>query len=252
MLVSSHFLLRRRCLVVAKNPPARGRARLPWAQVSRTTAGKSKSEAPLALRPKPKWRNWQTRWTQNPVGLTSRVGSTPTFGIATDPGKDVGVKVGVLTGGGDCPGLNAVIRAVARRSFSRGSEVVGVREGWRGFDRGQVRAARAARGLRAPAARRNRARHLAHEPVQGRRGGRRVGELPGRGPRRARGDRRRGHPGGRNAPARRARLPRRRRAEDDRQRPLRRPTTPSASTRRSSSAPRRSTGCTRPPSRTTA
>ncbi len=44
-----------------------------------------------------------------------------------------GVKVGVLTGGGDCPGLNAVIRAVARRSFSRGHEVVGVREGWRGL-----------------------------------------------------------------------------------------------------------------------
>jgi ATP-dependent phosphofructokinase / diphosphate-dependent phosphofructokinase len=43
------------------------------------------------------------------------------------------VKVGVLTGGGDCPGLNAVIRAVARRSFVRGHEVVGIREGWRGL-----------------------------------------------------------------------------------------------------------------------
>ena len=43
------------------------------------------------------------------------------------------MKVGVLTGGGDCPGLNAVIRAVARRSFSRGHEVRGVREGWRGL-----------------------------------------------------------------------------------------------------------------------
>jgi ATP-dependent phosphofructokinase / diphosphate-dependent phosphofructokinase len=43
------------------------------------------------------------------------------------------VKVGVLTGGGDCPGLNAVIRAVARRLFSRGHEVVGIREGWRGL-----------------------------------------------------------------------------------------------------------------------
>jgi 6-phosphofructokinase 1 len=43
------------------------------------------------------------------------------------------VKVGVLTGGGDCPGLNAVIRAVARRSFTRGYEVVGVREGWLGL-----------------------------------------------------------------------------------------------------------------------
>jgi len=47
------------------------------------------------------------------------------------------VKVGVLTGGGDCPGLNAVIRAVARRSFARGGEVVGVREGWRGLVEGR-------------------------------------------------------------------------------------------------------------------
>jgi ATP-dependent phosphofructokinase / diphosphate-dependent phosphofructokinase len=43
------------------------------------------------------------------------------------------VKVGVLTGGGDCPGLNAVIRAVGRRSFARDHAVVGVREGWRGL-----------------------------------------------------------------------------------------------------------------------
>ena len=43
------------------------------------------------------------------------------------------MRVGVLTGGGDCPGLNAVIRAVARRSFARGHEVVGVLEGWRGL-----------------------------------------------------------------------------------------------------------------------
>jgi hypothetical protein len=28
----------------------------------------------------PKWRNWQTRRTQNPVGFTARVGSIPTFG----------------------------------------------------------------------------------------------------------------------------------------------------------------------------
>ncbi|MGH3032606.1 MAG: 6-phosphofructokinase [Gaiellaceae bacterium] len=42
-------------------------------------------------------------------------------------------KVGVLTGGGDCPGLNAVIRAVTRRSLDRGHDVIGVREGWRGL-----------------------------------------------------------------------------------------------------------------------
>ena len=43
------------------------------------------------------------------------------------------MNVGILTGGGDCPGLNAVIRAVARRSFTRGDEVLGVRDGWRGL-----------------------------------------------------------------------------------------------------------------------
>ena len=39
----------------------------------------------------------------------------------------------MLTGGGDCPGLNAVIRAVTRRSLTRGHDVVGVRDGWRGL-----------------------------------------------------------------------------------------------------------------------
>ena len=39
----------------------------------------------------------------------------------------------MLTGGGDCPGLNAVIRAVARRSHARGDEVVGILGGWRGL-----------------------------------------------------------------------------------------------------------------------
>src|SRR6476661_1477472 len=43
------------------------------------------------------------------------------------------MRVGILTGGGDCPGLNAVIRAVARRSQVRGDEVVGIRSGWRGL-----------------------------------------------------------------------------------------------------------------------
>jgi 6-phosphofructokinase 1 len=45
----------------------------------------------------------------------------------------VAKRIGILTGGGDCPGLNAVIRAVARRSFQRGYDVVGVRDGWRGL-----------------------------------------------------------------------------------------------------------------------
>jgi ATP-dependent phosphofructokinase / diphosphate-dependent phosphofructokinase len=45
----------------------------------------------------------------------------------------VASRIGILTGGGDCPGLNAVIRAVTRRSLDRGAEVVGVCEGWRGL-----------------------------------------------------------------------------------------------------------------------
>ena len=43
------------------------------------------------------------------------------------------MRVGVLTGGGDCPGLNAVIRAVVRRGVKEfGYEFVGFRDGWRG------------------------------------------------------------------------------------------------------------------------
>jgi ATP-dependent phosphofructokinase / diphosphate-dependent phosphofructokinase len=46
------------------------------------------------------------------------------------------MRVGILTGGGDCPGLNAVIRAVGRRIMTREGEVVGVREGWKGLVEG--------------------------------------------------------------------------------------------------------------------
>ena len=41
--------------------------------------------------------------------------------------------VGILTGGGDAPGLNAVIRAIVRRSLPRGYRIVGIRHGWRGI-----------------------------------------------------------------------------------------------------------------------
>ena len=42
-------------------------------------------------------------------------------------------RVGILTGGGDCPGLNAVIRAVVRKGVNRyGHAIVGYRDGWRG------------------------------------------------------------------------------------------------------------------------
>jgi 6-phosphofructokinase 1 len=44
--------------------------------------------------------------------------------------------VGVLTAGGDCPGLNAVIRGVVARADERGSEVLGIKNGWEGLMNG--------------------------------------------------------------------------------------------------------------------
>ena len=43
------------------------------------------------------------------------------------------MRVGVLTGGGDCPGLNAVIRAIVRKAErTYGDSVLGFRDGWKG------------------------------------------------------------------------------------------------------------------------
>jgi phosphofructokinase-like protein len=43
------------------------------------------------------------------------------------------MRIGVLTGGGDCPGLNAVIRAIVRRGIDgHGHAIIGFRDGWRG------------------------------------------------------------------------------------------------------------------------
>lgn len=42
-------------------------------------------------------------------------------------------KIGVLTGGGDCPGLNPVIRAVVRKGLMEGYEIIGIKNGWKGL-----------------------------------------------------------------------------------------------------------------------
>lgn len=42
-------------------------------------------------------------------------------------------RIGVLTAGGDCPGLNAVIRSVAKSAFGLGWEVIGFEDGFRGL-----------------------------------------------------------------------------------------------------------------------
>jgi ATP-dependent phosphofructokinase / diphosphate-dependent phosphofructokinase len=42
------------------------------------------------------------------------------------------MRIAILTGGGDCPGLNAVIRAIVRKGLKSGHEIVGIRNGWAG------------------------------------------------------------------------------------------------------------------------
>ena len=42
-------------------------------------------------------------------------------------------RIGVLTSGGDAPGMNACIRAVVRSSLARGIECVGIRRGYAGL-----------------------------------------------------------------------------------------------------------------------
>ena len=43
------------------------------------------------------------------------------------------MSIGVLTAGGDCPGLNAAIRGVVARATAAGAEVIGIEEGWQGL-----------------------------------------------------------------------------------------------------------------------
>ncbi|MCW4055193.1 MAG: 6-phosphofructokinase, partial [Candidatus Bathyarchaeota archaeon] len=48
------------------------------------------------------------------------------------------MKVGILSGGGDAPGINAVIRAAVRKAIQEyGFETVGIRDGWRGLVEGE-------------------------------------------------------------------------------------------------------------------
>ena len=48
-------------------------------------------------------------------------------------------KVGVLTGGADCPGLNSVIRAIVHKSIDEGYVVTGIKNGWNGLIENDMR-----------------------------------------------------------------------------------------------------------------
>ena len=70
-------------------------------------------------------------------------------------------KLGILTGGGDCPGLNAVIRAVVHTACrDYGLEVCGIIDGYAGLIHKNVRRLRAGGRLGHPAARRHHPGHL--------------------------------------------------------------------------------------------
>jgi 6-phosphofructokinase 1 len=47
-------------------------------------------------------------------------------------------KIGVLTSGGDAPGMNAAIRAVVRTAIYKGMRVYGIRRGFRGLINGEI------------------------------------------------------------------------------------------------------------------
>lgn len=47
--------------------------------------------------------------------------------------------IGVLTAGGDCPGLNAAIRGVVARAADAGADVLGIESGWDGLMGGEIR-----------------------------------------------------------------------------------------------------------------
>src|SRR5919198_4272390 len=48
------------------------------------------------------------------------------------------MRIGILTGGGDAPGLNAAIRGVARRALQRGHRISGIKNGWAGALAGDI------------------------------------------------------------------------------------------------------------------
>ena len=139
-------------------------------------------------------------------------------------------KVGIVTGGGDCAGLNAVIRAVAKAAVRRGWEAVGILGGIRWPARSAAHGpARLPRARRAAGSRRHHSRHRQSRALLGEDGPRRRAPPAGRTaradaaghgearPRRARDDRRR-RVARHCAAAPRIRHPGGGRAEDDRQR----------------------------------
>ena len=201
-----HARLRRRL----HRPPRRGAppgvhhrtwtgARVPRRRGTTSSSSTSRTQ-PRSPRSRRDWPRWATPRSNRRTRTGRRTDAVTIEDpdgwrvVLVPPHRLRPMNVGILTGGGDCPGLNAVIRAVAQavvRPRARGDRHPGRLARAR---RERADAAHAAGHQRAPPPRRDDPRHLADEPVQA--GGRRrarARELRQRGDRRARRDRRRGH-----------------------------------------------------------
>ncbi len=67
-------------------------------------------------------------------GVLVVLGSAAEDAFNHDPGYgSQALRIGILTGGGDAPGLNAAIRGVGRRALAHGDTVIGVKNGWAGL-----------------------------------------------------------------------------------------------------------------------
>ena len=74
--------------------------------------------------------------------------------------------IGVLTGGGDCPGLNAAIRAVVRAGIRHDFETLGIRNGWMGLIEGDVEPLTDFSVSGDPAKRGNHPRHVPYQSAE--------------------------------------------------------------------------------------
>ena len=62
-------------------------------------------------------------------------------------------RIGILTSGGDAPGMNAAVRAVVRTALGKGIECVGIRRGWNGLINSDTSWTEAERSCSPPAVR---------------------------------------------------------------------------------------------------
>src|SRR4051812_41394367 len=71
--------------------------------------------------------------TREPTRERRRPDSAPVTGVQGVERMAAARRIGILTGGGDVPGLNSVIKSVTYRATELGYEVIGIRRGWEGL-----------------------------------------------------------------------------------------------------------------------